>query len=158
MGRTTKDNTNSVEIIPLGNNRYKADLFKNFVENVREDSVQYECEYYRTEDEMIFFSDNQAIDFYTANFDLLVNRCIIAEEVNQREQDVKEAYKFLNSVDYIWFKAFEEVITEYKNKIDANEYTSFSEFITDLHSYISNRFPFYFNDRQRARDIISGIV
>lgn len=158
MSRTTKTNNDPVELIRLGNNRYKADLFRNFVGRTTEDSIQYECEYYRTEDEMTFASDEQAMEFYTANFDLLVDHCILAEAVNQREKDMREAHLFLKSIDHVWFKAFEHVVTEYKGKIDAQEQVTMEGFINDIHSYISERFPFYFRDRQRARDIINGVL
>lgn len=144
MSRCHKADTISVSLVLVGTNRYCADLFRDFheesVERDGEITLHYECETVRTSTGFCFEDEIKAMQFFTDNFDTLFEQELHNEELDARRKEIAEARDFLNSTDYQWFKALEQCNT-----------------ISQARTYITNRFPTMFEDRQKARDIINGI-
>lgn len=145
MSRCQKADTISVSLVLVGTKRYCADLFRDFHEkSVGRDGEttpqHYECETVRTSTGFYFEDEIEAMQFFTDNFDALFEQELHNEELDARTKEVAEARDFLNSTDYQWFKALEQCNT-----------------ISQARTHITSRFPTFFEDRQRARDIINGI-
>ena len=144
MSRCHKADTISVSLVLVGTKRYCADLFRDFHEESvgrdGETTLHYECETVRTSTGFYFEDEIEAMQFFTDNFDTLFEQELHNEELDARRKEIAEARDFLNSTDYQWFKALEQCNT-----------------ISQARTYITNRFPTMFEDRQKARDIINGI-
>ena len=144
MARCHKADQISVTLILVGTNRWCADLFRDFHEESvgreGETTQNYECETVRTSIGLYFDDEIEAMQFFTDNFDALFEQELQNEALDARQKEIAEARDFLNSMDYQWFKALEKCNT-----------------ISSARAYIKERFPTFFEDRQRARDIINGI-
>jgi len=145
MSRCHKADTISINLFLVGQNKWCADLFRDFHEERRESidgttQIDYECETVRTSVGYQFANEEEALQFYTQNFDALFEQELHNEAVDARSKEVVEARDFLNSMDYVWFKALEKCGT-----------------ISQARTYIKERYPQFFEDRQKARDIINGI-